>query len=82
MANFDSSYEDFVNTIKFIYTKGIYLGGKMEEESLVGGGLQEEDMQIENSLRPHNLREYVGQQALKDQLMEQKKERQQCLCFR
>ncbi len=40
----------------------------MEEERLVGGGLQAEDMQIENSLRPHNLREYVGQQALKDRL--------------
>ena len=40
----------------------------MDEERLVEGELQREDEMLESSLRPHNLREYVGQQAVKDSL--------------
>ena len=32
------------------------------------GGFREEDSAVEQSLRPHTLREYVGQKAVKDSL--------------
>ena len=38
------------------------------EERLVTGDLQPEDSAVETTLRPHTLREYVGQQAVKDSL--------------
>ena len=40
----------------------------MEEERLVMSGFREEDDDQESSLRPRTLREYVGQQAVKDSL--------------
>ncbi|MBR1684784.1 MAG: Holliday junction branch migration DNA helicase RuvB [Clostridia bacterium] len=40
----------------------------MEEERFVGGSLTGEDAGIENSLRPHTLKEYVGQASVKDSL--------------
>ena len=40
----------------------------MEDERLMNGGYQSEDSAVEQSLRPHTLREYVGQQAVKDSL--------------
>ena len=40
----------------------------MEEERLVMRGFREEEDDQESSLRPKNLREYVGQQAVKDSL--------------
>lgn len=40
----------------------------MEEERLVMTGFREEDDDQESSLRPKTLREYVGQQAVKDSL--------------
>ncbi len=40
----------------------------MEEERFVGGGLTGEDANIENSLRPHNLKEYIGQENVKESL--------------
>ena len=38
------------------------------EERLVTGDFQPEDSAVETTLRPHTLREYVGQQAVKDSL--------------
>ena len=40
----------------------------MDEERLVTGSFQQEDSSLENSLRPHTLRDYMGQQAVKDSL--------------
>ena len=40
----------------------------MEEERLVMSGFREEEDDQEGSLRPKTLREYVGQQAVKDSL--------------
>lgn len=40
----------------------------MEEERLMTGSFQPEDNVLENSLRPHTLRDYVGQEAVKDSL--------------
>ena len=40
----------------------------MEEERLIAGGLQNADLELETSLRPHSLREYFGQQKVKDSL--------------
>ena len=40
----------------------------MEEERLVSADVSPEDMLIENNLRPHSLREYVGQEAMKARL--------------
>lgn len=40
----------------------------MDEERLVMSGFREEDDEQESSLRPKTLREYVGQQAVKDSL--------------
>ena len=40
----------------------------MEEERLVMSGFREEEDDQESSLRPKTLREYVGQQAVKDSL--------------
>lgn len=40
----------------------------MEDERLVTGSFQAEDNAIENSLRPHTLRDYVGQEPVKDSL--------------
>ena len=40
----------------------------MEEERLIAGEMQSEDMEIETSLRPRSLREYFGQQKVKDSL--------------
>ena len=38
------------------------------EERFVTTGFQTEDSAVEQTLRPHTLREYVGQQAVKDSL--------------
>ena len=40
----------------------------MEDERLINGTFQPEDSAVETSLRPHTLREYVGQTAVKDSL--------------
>ena len=40
----------------------------MEEERFVASGMQQEDSAVEQTLRPHTLRDYVGQQAVKDSL--------------
>jgi len=40
----------------------------MEEERLIAGGLQSADLELETSLRPRSLREYYGQQKVKDSL--------------
>ena len=40
----------------------------MEQERFVGGNMQSEDAGIENSLRPHTLKEYVGQESIKESL--------------
>jgi Holliday junction DNA helicase RuvB len=40
----------------------------MEDQRFISGGFTPEDGAVENSLRPHTLREYVGQQAVKDSL--------------
>lgn len=40
----------------------------MEDERLVTGSFQMEDNALENSLRPHTLRDYVGQEPVKDSL--------------
>lgn len=40
----------------------------MEEERLVGAGMQGDDVSLENSLRPHTLKEYVGQESVKESL--------------
>ena len=40
----------------------------MDEERLVTGSFQTEDNALENSLRPHTLRDYVGQEAVKSSL--------------
>ena len=40
----------------------------MSEDRLVTGALRPDDSSIENSLRPHTLREYVGQEAIKKTL--------------
>lgn len=40
----------------------------MAEDRLMTGGFREEDSAVEQSLRPHTLREYVGQKAVKDSL--------------
>lgn len=40
----------------------------MEEERLITTGFREEDEDIEQSLRPKTLREYIGQQTVKDSL--------------
>ena len=40
----------------------------MEEERLIAGEMQSEDMEIETSLRPRSLREYFGQQKVEDSL--------------
>ena len=40
----------------------------MEEERLIAGGLQNADIELETSLRPRSLREYYGQQKVKDSL--------------
>lgn len=40
----------------------------MDEERLVTGNFQTEDNALENSLRPHTLRDYVGQEAVKSSL--------------
>ena len=39
-----------------------------EADRLVMTGLKQEDSDIETSLRPHSLRDYIGQQAVKDSL--------------
>lgn len=38
------------------------------EERLMTGNFQQEDNALENSLRPHTLRDYVGQEPVKDSL--------------
>lgn len=38
------------------------------EERLMTGSFQQEDNALENSLRPHTLRDYVGQESVKDSL--------------
>ncbi len=38
------------------------------EERLMTGSFQQEDNALENSLRPHTLRDYVGQEPVKDSL--------------
>lgn len=40
----------------------------MEDDRLMAGMFQEEDSAVENTLRPHSLREYVGQAPVKDSL--------------
>ncbi len=40
----------------------------MEDERFMASGFQTEDSAVEQTLRPHTLREYVGQQAVKDSL--------------
>ena len=40
----------------------------MTDDRLMTGGFREEDSAVEQSLRPHSLREYVGQKAVKDSL--------------
>ena len=40
----------------------------MEDERFVTSGFQPEDSAVEQTLRPHTLRDYVGQQAVKDSL--------------
>lgn len=40
----------------------------MEEERLLAGEMQSEDIETETSLRPRSLREYFGQQKVKDSL--------------
>ena len=40
----------------------------MDEERLMTGSFQPEDSVLENSLRPHTLRDYVGQEPVKDSL--------------
>ena len=40
----------------------------MEEERIMTGKLQPEDNAVETSLRPHSLKDYVGQNAVKTQL--------------
>ena len=40
----------------------------MEEERFVASGMQAEDSAVEQTLRPHSLRDYVGQKAVKDSL--------------
>ena len=40
----------------------------MEEERLMASGWQSEDGDIETSLRPKSLREYYGQQKVKETL--------------
>ena len=40
----------------------------MQDERLVTGGFQTEDAALENSLRPHSLRDYVGQEPVKKSL--------------
>lgn len=40
----------------------------MEEERLIAGGLQNADIELETSLRPRSLREYYGQQKVKESL--------------
>ena len=40
----------------------------MLEERLVDSGMQGDDVSLENSLRPHNLKEYVGQDSVKESL--------------
>lgn len=40
----------------------------MMEERLVDSGMQGDDVSLENSLRPHNLKEYVGQESVKESL--------------
>ena len=38
------------------------------EDRLMTGSYTPEDSAVEQSLRPHTLRDYVGQQAVKDSL--------------
>lgn len=40
----------------------------MEDERFISGGYQSQEDDQEQSLRPHHLREYVGQKAVKDSL--------------
>lgn len=40
----------------------------MEDDRVIGTSYQPEDSAVEQSLRPHTLREYVGQQPVKDSL--------------
>lgn len=40
----------------------------MDDERLITGNFQPEDSALENSLRPHTLRDYVGQEPVKDSL--------------
>ena len=40
----------------------------MDEERFVASEYQPEDSAVEQTLRPHTLRDYVGQQAVKDSL--------------
>ncbi|MBU7007861.1 Holliday junction branch migration DNA helicase RuvB [Phosphitispora fastidiosa] len=40
----------------------------MEEERIVSSGVKEEDMEIEYSLRPRRLSEYIGQSKIKENL--------------
>ena len=40
----------------------------MNDERLVTGGFREEDANLDTSLRPHTLREYVGQEEIKKSL--------------
>ena len=40
----------------------------MEEERFVDAGMQSDDISLENSLRPHNLKEYIGQDTVKESL--------------
>ena len=40
----------------------------MDSERFISGNYQQEDSSVELSLRPHALRDYVGQKAIKDSL--------------
>ena len=40
----------------------------MEEERFVDAGMQSDDISLENSLRPHTLKEYIGQDTVKESL--------------
>ncbi len=40
----------------------------MEDARIITSGYMPEDGAVEQTLRPHTLREYVGQQAVKDSL--------------
>ena len=39
-----------------------------DTERVVDNGMQSDDVSLENSLRPHTLKEYVGQESVKESL--------------